>query len=207
MIEYFNTIFGPYAFDAYGEVVADKDLPFALETQTLSLFGREFGSNGGFAEEAIVHELAHQWFGDSVSLEGWKDIWLNEGFATYASYLWFEHSQGRKVLDGRIRADYQIVAQGNFPPPGNPPVSNLFNPAVYLRGSLTLHALRLRVGDDAFFSILKTYATRYKYGNANTPEFIALAEQISGQNLDDFFNGWLYSEKMPPIPEMGLGNP
>jgi aminopeptidase N len=207
MIEYFSSLFGPYPFDSYGAVVADKNLPFALETQTLSLFGLRFSQDMGIADEATSHELAHQWFGDSVSLEGWKDIWLNEGFATYASYLWIEHTQGRQALDNRIRTDYKLISQGNYPPPADPPADDLFNPSVYSRAALTLHALRLRIGDDAFFRTLKTYATRYKYGNANTLAFITLAKEVSGQHLDDLFNPWLYDKTMPPIPELGLSNP
>src|SRR5204863_9681933 len=127
------------------------------------------------------------------------------GFATYASYLWIEHTQGRKALDDRIRADYRDIQSANYPPPGEPPAEDLFNPSVYLRGSLTLHALRLRIGDDAFFRTLKTYVARYKYGNANTANFIAVAKEVSGQDLDDLFNAWLYASEMPAIPQMGLG--
>jgi aminopeptidase N len=93
----------------------------------------------------------------------------------------------------------------HFLAPGDPPADNLFNESVYVWGSLTLHALRLEVGDDAFFEILKTYHARYKNSNVTTEDFVAVAEEVSGQELTEFFDTWLYSETIPPIPAMGLG--
>jgi aminopeptidase N len=158
-------------------------------------------------ELVVAHELSHQWFGDSVSLADWSDIWLNEGFADYSEGLWIEHTGGRGALNAWVRSQYADVLQypQYYPPPGNPPADNLFNGGVYVRGGLTLHALRLEVGDEVFFDILKTYAERYKYDSATTEDFIAVAEEVSGKELTKFFDIWLNNEKMPPIPEMGLG--
>ena len=200
MIEYFNTIFGPYPFEAYGVVVIDLDLGFALETQTMSLFGNNVALGRSSAGEVVAHELSHQWFGDSVSLQTWKDIWLNEGFATYAQYLWLEHTEGKEAFENQLRGAYGFIENGNFPPPGDPAPDNLFNASVYVRGALTLHALRKEVGDDTFFNILRTYTGRYKYGNATTQDFIDLSEELSGKDLDKFFAGWLQAENMPPFP-------
>ena len=200
MIEYFNTIFGQYPFEAYGVVVVDLDLGFALETQTMSLFGKNVGLGRNSADEVVAHELAHQWFGNSVSLQTWKDIWLNEGFATYAQYLWLEHKQGKQAFENQMRGVYGFAENGDFPPPGDPPPENLFNAGVYVRGALALHALRKEVGDDTFFNILRTYTDRYKYGNATTDDFITLSEELSGKDLRKFFAGWLEAENMPPMP-------
>jgi aminopeptidase N len=205
MIAYFERIFGPYPFEAYGVVVADQDLGYALETQTLSLFGRDSASaEPAKVQSEVAHELSHQWFGDSVSVANWQDIWLNEGFATYAEWLWREHSDGPRARDDVVRRTYRFLAENPAPPPGKPPLDNLFNSGVYGRGALTLHALRLRVGDDTFFSILRTYTERFRYGNASTADFIAVAEEVSKLKLGDLFDAWLYAEKLPDMPELGL---
>jgi aminopeptidase N len=222
MIEYFSAVFGPYPFDSYGSVVVDADLAAALETQTMSTFGRGVLRLG---EAVVAHELAHQWFGDSVTPSTWKDIWLNEGFATYGQWLWEEHAEGPGRLEVRVREAYatvsglNLVSEGvspelavtramqQFPPPGSPPLDNMFNASVYQRGALTLHALRLRIGDDDFFEVLRSYATAYRHQNAETSDFVALAEEIAGRDLDDLFEAWLFGGVVPPISELDLAPP
>jgi aminopeptidase N len=148
------------------------------------------------------------WFGDSVGLTTWQDIWLNEGFATYASMLWNEHAYGHEALEEEIVSNYQQFAQfGELfatQPIGDPGPDNLFGYDIYYRGALTLHALRLTVGDSNFFDILRTYYGRFAHGNATTADFISVAEEVSGQHLTEFFDAWLFQTTLPDIPEMGL---
>jgi len=208
MIEYFETIFGPYPFEVYGSVVSGVNLSFALETQTLSMYGSGIVFGGRGAESVIAHELAHQWFGNSISPAQWEDIWLNEGFATYAEWLWTEHAYGVEERDARIVQAYELSQDPRILPGdavlGDPSPERLFDRGVYIRGALTLHALRERVGDDIFFDILRIYNQQYAYDAVLTKDFIALAQVISGEDLSDFFDAWLYQEELPPIPSMSL---
>ncbi len=210
MLVYFSDIFGAYPFEVYGSLVMDTEFGAALENQTLSIFGMDMidVEDTESTELIVAHELAHQWFGDSLSVADWSDIWLNEGFATYSEGLWIEHTSGREALDEWIKSQYNDVVENQkyYPAPGNPPADDLFNGGVYVWGGLTLHALRLEVGDEVFFDILRTYFDRYQGGNATTDDFIAAAEEVSGKELTEFFDSWLYSENIPPIPALGLGN-
>ncbi|MCB0102447.1 MAG: M1 family metallopeptidase [Anaerolineales bacterium] len=204
MIDYFSELFGPYPFEVYGSLVMDTEFGAALENQTLSIFGIDMVSPNDLEEsEAVVaHELAHQWFGDSISVADWSDIWLNEGFASYSEALWLEYDYGEEGVNEWVDYYYEDVKNYPefYPPPGDPAPNDLFNGGVYIRGGLTLHALRLEVGDDAFFEIIRTYYDRYKYSNASTEDFIAVAEEVSGEDLEGFFDAWLYDEQLPELP-------
>jgi aminopeptidase N len=195
--DFLATQFGPYPFDAYGGIVVDdRHIGYALETQSRPAYSEAF-FDAGPDPTVIAHELAHQWFGDSVALERWQDIWLNEGFATYAEWLWSEHSGGLTVAQSFDREyagfNWQEV-------PGNPGVARLFGEAVYQRGAMTVYALRRALGDAAFATLLTTWTSQYRDGNGTTAEMKALAEKLAGRNLDALFQAWLYGTTKPAHP-------
>jgi aminopeptidase N len=193
MIDFFDDRFGRFPFATYGAVVVDDDLGFALETQTLSLFGGDEA-----AEPVVAHELAHQWFGDHVSLGSWRDIWLNEGFATYAQWLWSEH-RGDGTVDEIARGFAH--SRGLDLPPADPGPDRLFHPTVYLRGALTLHVLRLELGDELFFELLRTWVDRYGGASATTSDFEALAEEVGRRDLSGLFDAWLRAPSLPTLAD------
>jgi aminopeptidase N len=199
-----STVFGPFPFEARGGVVTPPgSLGFALENQTRPNYSSAFFRSGS-NPYVIVHENAHQWFGDSVSVSHWKNIWLNEGFASYAEWLWSEKQDegtAQEIFD-YLYATYPDNSTTWTVPPADPGVPELFGNAVYDRGAMTLHQLRLAVGDDDFFEILRTWVADHRYGNASTEQFTALAEKISGKDLDALFQAWLYTPSKPVLPAL-----
>jgi aminopeptidase N len=195
--DFLATRFGPYPFDAYGGVVVDDArITYALETQTRPVYGAAFFGRGP-NPVVVAHELAHQWYGDSVAIERWKDIWLNEGFATYAEWLWQEHEGQASVQQSFDRAYRDFDWRRH---PGDPGPGLLFGSAVYQRGAMTLHALRRTIGDAAFFGLLRSWAAGHRDGNVTTADFVAAAEKASGRDLAALFNTWLYGTARPPSP-------
>jgi aminopeptidase N len=195
IVDFYASIYGPYPFEAVGAIVDDApDVGYSLETQTKPVFDR-------MPDEAtLAHELSHMWYGDSVTLTEWPDIWLHEGFATWSEWIWSEHT-GRKSAHNYFKTLYNTPAQDTAfwtPPPGDPGSPEfLFNGTIYNRGGMTLQALREKIGDGAFFGIMRRWATAHRHGNVTTPQFIALAEQVSGMQLDHFFDVWLYQPDKP----------
>ncbi|WBB79241.1 M1 family metallopeptidase [Micromonospora sp. WMMD882] len=198
--DYLESVFGPYPSGAYGGVViSDNRITYALETQSRPVYSAGF-FRAGENTSVVAHELAHQWFGNSVSITRWQDIWLNEGLATYAEWLWVEH-RGGKTAQRSFDDAYAGSPAGVWrTPPGDPGVAELFGDSVYQRGAMTVHALRVTIGDDAFFRFLRTWATEKRDGNATTDEFVATAEQVSGRQLDDLFDAWLFGAERPARP-------
>jgi aminopeptidase N len=194
MLDFYAAAFGPYPFSAAGAVVDDAPgVGYSLEAQTHPVFDRMPD------EETLAHELAHTWFGDSVTPTRWPDIWLSEGFATWAQWLWSERAGGPSAHT-RFATLYRVPAGDAFwgLPPADPgTAAHLFDDAVYDRGAMTLQALREKVGEQTFRAILRAWVSSHRHGGADTAAFVALAERVSGRDLGTFFDVWLYRPARP----------
>ncbi|MCH8556578.1 MAG: T9SS type A sorting domain-containing protein [Balneolia bacterium] len=202
MLHLFTELFGDYPFidEKYGHAQFGRG--GGMEHQTMS-------SMGSFSQRLVAHELAHQWFGNGVTCAGWEDIWLNEGFATYAEGLVIEHFEGDDAFrDWRAAHINQIIQEPGrvYVPtasidPADPggSVARIFRfRTSYAKGAIVLHQLRYKLGDDLFFEILREWMQgEFRYKSATTEDFQMHAEQVSGRSLTDFFNLWIYDEAVP----------
>ncbi|KAB1504478.1 M1 family metallopeptidase [Corynebacterium sp. 320] len=208
MVEAFSQMFGPYPFPEYGVVIADEELEIPLEAQALSMFGCNHADGQGTYERLIAHELAHQWFGNSVGLVEWSDIWLNEGFACYSEWLWFEHSRGIPAAH-HAWAHYQgLRAKPQDMVLVDPGAQDMFDDRVYKRGALAVHAVRVLLGDEAFFDLLTQWTRDHRTGLVETSDWenmvrrtIAGLRGVSGEAADMIFDAWLHSPQLPAFPE------
>jgi aminopeptidase N len=203
-VSWLSSRLGEYPFAQTGGVVTSLDVGFSLETQTRPVYGF-YVPVGSYP--LLVHELAHQWFGDSVSLERWQDVWLNEGFASFMSWM-YDEDHGGWTAQKHLESSYGTYsATDDFwdLTIGNPGPDDIFKNPVYERGAMTLQALRNRVGDDVFWQLLRTWVAEQQYGNATTDDFVALAGSLSGQDLGAFFDVWLQTGERPDqTPANGL---
>ncbi|CAL9429857.1 M1 family metallopeptidase [Streptomyces sp. enrichment culture] len=202
---------GRYPFETYGVLMAQASTGFELETQTLSLFEKSLFTEPGYPEwyleSIMVHELSHQWFGDSVTPRAWSDVWLNEGHATWYEALYSEET-AKRPLETRMRDAYGASdrwrAAGGPPARPKPPAPgqkiDLFRPNVYDGAALILYALRQEIGRPAFERLERLWVQRHRDATANTADFVRLASAVAGRDLEGFLRPWLYGEKTPPMP-------
>jgi aminopeptidase N len=200
MLTAFGELFGPYPFGAYTVVVADDELEIPVEAQGMSVFGTNHADGRRGEERLVAHELAHQWFGNSLTLARWRDIWLHEGFACYAEWLWSEVSGGEPAdahaerWHGRLRDQRQDIVLAD------PGARRIFDDRVYKRGALTLHSLRRSMGDDAFFPMLREWTAEHRHGTVTTEQFLELARRHAGSSAAPLLEAWLYERALPRLP-------
>ncbi|MCX6640310.1 MAG: M1 family aminopeptidase [bacterium] len=203
MITAFSNYFGPYPFDTFGYAEAPVfGGSGAMENQTMVTLGNLLINGNRTYEDIYAHELSHQWFGDAVSYLDWPDMWLSEGFATYAEALWHEHLSG---MTGYFQTMNQIKNsyfgwqnQTNMVPIYDPPWNILWTPLTYEKPGSVIHTLRYQVGDDSlFFTILRNYQSLYRDGNAATWDLAEVVQNVTGDDYDWFFNQWIYQPGYP----------
>lgn len=195
--EFLETVAGPYPFAATGAVADPSPLGFAMETQSRSYYPSPPPL------QLVIHEVAHQWFGNSVSVNRWKEIWLNEGFATYMEWL-YEEEQGGESVQDRFERVYNANGPSSSlwnPPPANPGgPQNLFAGSVYDRGALALQALRQEIGDADFREVLERWASENEFSNQDTDGLKALIEEVTEDPSPEAFDEWLYEPDKPSCP-------
>lgn len=200
MMELFQRMFGPYPFASYTVVVADDELEIPLEAQALAIFGANHMDGAGGTERLVAHELAHQWFGNSVGLAAWKHIWLNEGFACYAEWLWSEERGGPSADTLARQFRRSVAARPQDIVVGDPGPALMFDDRIYKRGALTLHALRRTIGDGPFVDVLHAWAARPRDVTVTTDDFRSLAAAHTAIDLAPLFDAWLFSLPLPRLP-------
>jgi aminopeptidase N len=191
--------FGPYPFENYVIVVTADVLDDPIEAQGMSIFGANHVDGRRTHERLVVHELAHQWFGNSLTVADWRHIWLNEGFATYAEWLWGEATGEATAHATALRWHERLSVRPADLRIADPGPARMFDELVYKRGALTVHALRRRMGDQRFFGLLLAWTAANRHGTVATDQFAALAEQHAGERLDDLFTAWLLRTRLPSI--------
>jgi len=200
MMELFQELFGPYPFGEYAVVVTEEELDVPVEAQGLSLFGANHVDGARSSERLVAHELAHQWFGNSVSIADWRHIWLNVGFAKYAEWLWSERSGGRSAQQHAAVAHRLLAGRPQDLRLADPGRKLMFDDRLYQRGGLTVHAVRCALGDEVFFRMLRGWAGLHRGGSVSTGTFTAYVARFAAEPLDELFTAWLYEGALPALP-------
>ncbi|WP_087484865.1 M1 family metallopeptidase [Brachybacterium massiliense] len=201
MLAFFARLFGPYPFTSYTAVITEDELEIPLESQGLSTFGSNFVDTDWESVRLIAHELSHQWFGNSVTLQRWQDIWLHEGFACYCEWLWAEES-GVSTVQAEVEKHHALLAglaQDDLVL-ADPGRDLMFDDRVYKRGALAVHALRLHLGDESFVQIVRSWLEEHRFGTVSTEMFLEHVAQQAGDEAAALLDPWLRETALPTCP-------
>lgn len=198
MVAVYEDWFGDYPQEDLTIVVVDEDLEIPLEAQGLASFGLNHCEES--EQRLIAHELAHQWFGNSVGLSRWEDIWLNEGFACFAEWVWSQESDGPTIAECAEQHHARLADLPQDLRLLDPGAVDMFDDRVYKRGALLLETLRRTLGDEVFRDLLRTWTDSRKHRLATTDEFTALADSVSPEPLDEIWQAWLHDTALPDLP-------
>jgi aminopeptidase N len=200
IMEALQRLCGPYPFREYVVVVADDELDDPVEAQGMAVFGRNHVDGRRTHERLVVHELAHQWFGNCLTVADWRHIWLNEGFATYVEWLWSGVCGDLPTDALAAQWHARVAARPRDVVVADPGIDRMFDPLVYKRGALTLHAVRKTIGDESFFAMLRAWVTEHRHATVTTEQFRAHAQRFAREPLDELFAAWLDRLQLPPLP-------
>ncbi len=200
MMSFFGRLFGPYPFGQYTVVHTADALEIPIESQGLSSFGANHASTDWSNQRLVAHELAHQWFGNSLTLRNWRDIWLHEGFACYSEWLWSEQA-GIRTADQQAATHWTRLSK--LPQDvvlTDPGPCRMFDDRIYKRGALALHALRLHLGDASFFELLRSWTGGNRYGTVTTGMFLSHVSEMAGHPATKILDPWLFTAPLPTLP-------
>lgn len=221
MMNFLEARLGPYPFDVYGAIVtdlpvdsyktrftdgentyeADSKFEVAFEAQTRPIFQADSITGTGEFEPTIIHELAHQWLGNAVTMANQKDVWVNEGFPSYSGWLWLEELSSPEMFESEMKAIYDSVREHQYTDTiANPDRDKLFSQENYARMTLSMHALRRTLGDHDFYRTLRGSIEEHKYKSVDVAQFAQTMNALNGGHLADFFQRWLGETELPDYP-------